>query len=146
MKRTIYSVIRRVNDEFIRYGSFNTYEDALNRRNKLLLSNWIVEEVEEKIEEFIYHKDGKYFVKNEIDGVMRIFGDFDELEDAVDFRLNCIKAKWKLPSAIDEYNENLSDSEFFELDNSLNEELSSDIYSIDEYLKDNDFSIKSKKS
>lgn len=145
-KRTIYSVIRRVNDEFIRYGSFNTYEDALNRRNKLLMSNWIIEEIEEKIEEFIYHKDGRYFVKNEIDGVMRTFGDFYELKDAINFRLKCIKSKWNLPSDIDEYNENLSDSEYFELDNSLNEELNSDISSIDEYLKDYDFSIKSKKS
>ena len=145
-KRVIYSVIRRVNDEFIRYGSFNTYEDALNRRNELLMSNWVIEEVEEKIEEFIYYKDDKYFVKNEIDGVMRIFNVFDELKDAVDFRLECIKAKWNLPSYIDEYEGDLSDSEYFELDNSLNEELNSDISSIDKYQEDYDFSIKYKKS
>ncbi len=145
-KKTIYSVIRRVNDDFERYGSFSTYEDALNRRNELLLSNWIVEEVEEKIEEFIYQRDDKYYVKNEIDGVMRIFGIFNELGDAVDLRLECIKAKWDLPSEIDEYNDNLSDSEFFELDNSLNDELRSDISLMDKYLADYDFSIKNKKS
>ena len=100
-KEPLFVVIRRVNDGFERYGTFNSYEKALYRRNELLLSNWVVEEEEEKIEEFIYQKDDKYFVKNEIDGEMRIFGIFDDLGDAVDRRLECIKARWDLPSEIE---------------------------------------------
>ena len=137
-KGNVYVVIRRINDDFIRYGTFNTYEDALNRRNELLLTNWIIEEEEEKIEEFIYYNKGRYFVKNEIDGEMRIFGIFDELEDAVDFRLKCIKAKWDLQffeeGDVDHY-----DSEDDELEKYIDDELDSDIFSMKKYLVDYDF-------
>lgn len=142
--KNIYSVIRRVNDDFEIYGTFTNYEDAFNKRNQLLLSNWVIEEVEEKIEQNIYYRNGKYYVKNEIDGIMRIFKVFDDLGDAIDFRLKCIKANWDLPSEIDEYDENLPNSEDEKLDGFLDEELESEI--LNEYSGDNDLSIKNKKS
>ena len=77
-------------------------------------------------------------------GGISIFKVFDDLGDAIDFRLKCIKANWDLPSEIDEYDENLPNSEDEKLDGFLDEELESEI--LNEYSGDNDLSIKNKKS
>ena len=142
-KGEVYSVVRRINDTFERYGSFNTYEEALEERNKLLLSNWDVEEIdEEKVDEFIYQRsDGKYYVKNEVDGVMRIFGVFNDFVEAIIFRLECIKANWDLDSEVDEFsiNQSLND----ELDNYYKTEYQEENYNLDndDYIKFKRFDI-----
>ena len=127
-KGEIFVVIRRVNDGFERYGSFNTYEEAITQRNRLFCSNWqLKEEEEEKVDEFIYQKESKYYVKNEIDGVMRTFGIFDDFVSAIIFRLDCIKQNWNLPSEIVENSKdenNIMDEEYEEfIFNELNREI-----------------------
>ena len=131
-------------DDFERYGSFNTYDEALSKRNELLSSNWVVEEnSEEKVEVFIYQRDdGKYYVKNEIDGVMRIFGVFDDFIEAISFRINCVKANWELPSEIDTLSQNDSSDEE-DLDIIFEEEINKQYLIFDDKntVKSNRFNI-----
>ena len=140
----IFAVVRRKNDDFERYGSFNTYDEALSKRNELLSSNWVVEEnSEEKVEVFIYQRDdGKYYVKNEIDGVMRIFGVFDDFIEAISFRINCVKANWELPSEIDTLSQNDSSDEE-DLDIIFEEEINKQYLIFDDKntVKSNRFNI-----
>ena len=71
-------------------------------------NNWVIEEnednlKEEKYDEYIYLKsDGKYYLKHEIDGVMRIFGVFNDPLDAIAERLECMKNNWSSKSVPEE--------------------------------------------
>jgi len=88
-----YSVIRKVNDELLSYGSFEDYDEALKLRNELYMNNWILEEEEEeRFNDFIYLKDGKYTVKN--NGL--VYGEFDTIDDANEFMIECVKKNWKM--------------------------------------------------
>lgn len=107
-----FDVVNRINGELINFGSFETLEEAISYRDELEENNWridsLIEEIsEEKYDEFIFLKaDGKYYVKNEIDGEMRIFGIFDNPLDAIGARLDCMKNAWKLSSVLEEDYEN----------------------------------------
>ena len=99
-----FIVYRKINEEFIPYETFDNYDDALEKRDSLLLSNWIEEEDlghEEKIEDHIYLINDMYFVKNDLYGETLLFGVFENIMDAVDKRLECIKNKWQVPSIPD---------------------------------------------
>ena len=71
-------------------------------------NNWEVEPlfeetVEEKYDEFIFLRDdARYYLKNEIDGEMRIFGIFDNPLDAIAARLDCMRNNWKLNYILEE--------------------------------------------
>ncbi|MCQ2972668.1 MAG: hypothetical protein MJ209_05290 [archaeon] len=91
-----FVIIRRVDGELIQYGTFDTYDEAVSHRNNLILSNWEKEiSSEEKYDEYIYlRSDGKYYIKNEVNGVMCIFGVYDDFIEAVTARLEFIKKNW----------------------------------------------------
>lgn len=96
-----YDVVNRIDGELINFGSFETLEEAISYRDELEENNWEVEpiedNVEEKYDEFIYLRDdARYYLKNEIDGEMRIFGIFDNPLDAIAARLDCIRNNWRL--------------------------------------------------
>jgi len=97
-----YDVINRINGELINFGSFETLEEAISYRDELEENNWVVEpiyenSIEEKYDEFIYlREDARYYLKNEIDGEMRIFGIFDNPLDAIAARLDCMRNNWQL--------------------------------------------------
>ena len=103
-----YDVVNRINGELINFGSFETLEEAISFRDELEENNWEVEPifedtVEEKYDAFIYLRDdARYYLKNEIDGEMRIFGIFDNPLDAIAARLDCIRNNWKLDYVIQE--------------------------------------------
>lgn len=103
-----YDVVNRINGELINFGSFETLEEAISYRDELEENNWIVEpiveeSVEEKYDEFIYlKKDGRYYLKNEIDDQMRLFGVFDNPLDAIATRLDCIRNNWQLDYILEE--------------------------------------------
>ena len=107
-----FDVVNRINGELINFGSFETLEDAISYRDELEENNWeidsSIEDIsEEKYDEFIFLKpDGKYYIKNEIDGEMRIFGIFDNPLDAIGARLDCMKNAWKLSSVLEKDYEN----------------------------------------
>ncbi len=87
-----YSVVRGINGEAVDFGSFENKSEAIEFRNQLLLSNWVIEnrDEEEKYDEYIYQIGDKIVVKK--DDI--IYGEFDRICDAVDFRLECIKSNW----------------------------------------------------
>lgn len=102
-----YSILKRIDGELRCFGSFDNLEDAIQYRDELKLNNWIVEpeEVleEEKFDEYIYTRnDGKYYIKNEIQGSVKIYGIFDNFLDAISARLDCIKSNWNLKSIPEE--------------------------------------------
>lgn len=103
-----YDVINRVNGELINFGSFETLEEAISYRDELEENNWVVEpiqeeSIEEKYDEFIYLRDdARYYLKNEIDGEMRIFGIFDNPLDAIAARLDCMRNNWELQYILEE--------------------------------------------
>lgn len=97
-----FTIFKRINGELINFGFFENFDDAVEYRNILEENNWVLDEdddIEEKFDEYIYVKsDGKFYLMNEINGEMRIFGIFDEPLDAIAARLDCIRANWDLPS------------------------------------------------
>ena len=108
-----FDVVNRINGELINFGSFETLEEAISYRDELEENNWQIDSLdedisEEKYDEFIFLKpDGKYYVKNEIEGEMRIFGIFDNPLDAIGARLDCMKNAWKLSSVLEkDYEDN----------------------------------------
>ena len=113
-----YDVINRIEGELINFGSFETLEEAISYRDELEENNWVVEPIseefiEEKYDEFIYLKqDGRYYLKNEIDGEMRIFGIFDNPLDAIAARLDCMRNNWELKYILEEDYEKNPNMEF----------------------------------
>lgn len=102
-----FTVVRKINGQLINYSSFDTLEEAIYERNNLLLSNWVEEIYEEKFDEYIYlGVDDKYYLKNEVNGIMKVFGVFDDYIDAVNARLEFIKNNWALNDLDDEEENN----------------------------------------
>lgn len=99
-----FSVIKRIDGELIVFDTFPTLSEAITFRDYLEENNWALDEnkddvEEEKYDEYIYLKsDGKYYLKNEIDGVVRIFGVFNDPLDAIAERLECMKNNWSSKS------------------------------------------------
>ncbi len=103
-----YEVVNRIDGYLYNFGSFESLEEAISFRDYLEENNWEIgfEEEnleEEKFDEYVFLKeDGKYYLKNDIDGVTRIFGIFDNPLDAIAARLDCIKNNWDSTSIIEE--------------------------------------------
>ena len=78
--------------------SFDTYEEAREYLDYLIENNWddYEELEEEKIDEFVYLINGKYVVRNEIDGKQKVFGEFDTMDEALKYRIECMRKAWKL--------------------------------------------------
>lgn len=91
---TFYTVVRRINERVVGLANFDNIEDAIEYRNRMHFSNWEIEEPEEelKYDENIYPDGDKVVVRK--DGV--VYGVFDNVFDAVDFRLECIKRNWRM--------------------------------------------------
>jgi len=80
------------------YDSFDTYEEAKEYLDYLIENNWEINDniEEEKIDDFVYLINGKYVVRNEIDGELKIFGEFDDMNEALRYRIECMRKAWKL--------------------------------------------------
>lgn len=95
--RDKFVVSKVIDDELQYFGTYDTKEEAIKAREKLLNNNWQINEEfeEEKIDEFVFLKDGKYLVKNVIEGEEKIFGTFNDMAEAIKFRNLCVKNNWK---------------------------------------------------
>lgn len=92
-------IVSKVIDNELRYfGTYDTREEAIAAREKLLDSNWEIDDddEEEYIDQFVYRIGEEYLVKNEIDGEEIIFGRFDDMIEAIDFRNLCVRNNWKI--------------------------------------------------
>ena len=65
---------------------------------KLLDNNWEIEDVddEEYVDQFVYRIGDEYIVKNDIGGEEVIFGRFNDMIEAIDFRNLCVRNNWKI--------------------------------------------------
>lgn len=103
-----FRVVNRINGELVDFGIFDNLDEAISYRDNLEENNWVIDSdedefTEEKYDEFIFlRNDGKYYIKNEINGVMYIFGVFDNPLDAIAARLDCMKNQWELVSISEE--------------------------------------------
>ena len=101
-----FYIVSKVNEKLRYHDRFNSYEEARYGRDKLLLSGWSSNEEtleEEKFDEYIYLKsDGKYYLKLEDAGKIKVFGIFDNFLEAVDARYECMKNNWKVPYLYEE--------------------------------------------
>ena len=93
-----YIVQNIVNGEREYYESFDSYEEAEEYLNWLIENDWQVDDdsVEEKIDEYVYGVNGEFIVRNEIDGEMKIFGRFEDMGEAIQYRNKCVRENWKL--------------------------------------------------
>ena len=78
--------------------SFDTYEEAREYLDYLIENNWEDDEEpeDEKIDEFVYLINGKYVVRNEINGEQKVYGEFDTMDEALKYRIECMRKAWKL--------------------------------------------------
>ena len=93
-----YIVVNTINGEKKYYDAFDTYEEAKEYLDYLIANNWEVTDdfEEEKIDEFVYLINGKYVVRNEVDGEVKVFGEFDDMNEALQYRIECMRKAWKL--------------------------------------------------
>ena len=92
-------VITKKIEGILRYfGTFDNLKDAIAQRNRLIANNWEMEEIiqEEKVDEYIFCIDDLYIVKKEINGEIKVFGTFNDMFEAIDFRNLCVKKNWNL--------------------------------------------------
>lgn len=132
-----FAVVKRIDGELKGFGIFDTVEDAIKHRDYLEKNNWnIIEDFtdEEKFDEYIFlnNNDNKYYLKNEIDGDIKIFGVFDEPLSAISARLDCIKANWNLPYISE--SEYSSDNNFNSFSNEFNGLLDNELEFLDNAL------------
>ena len=144
-----YDVVNHIGDSWYNFGSFESLEEAISFRDYLEENNWEIiydddDFEEEKYDEFIFLKnDGKYYLKNEIDGVMRIFGIFDNPLDAIGARLDCIKNNWNSVSIAEEeyFKDPNSDFNFGYLNDDELEEITEDMVGSNILNKSIDFPV-----
>ena len=93
-----YIVVNTIDGVKKYYDSFDTYEEAKEYLDYLIENNWEVNEdiEEEKIDEFVYLINGKYVVRYEIDGKQKVYGEFDDMDEALQYRIECMRKAWKL--------------------------------------------------
>lgn len=96
-ERDKYIVSRVIDGELKYFGSYDTKEEAIAAREHLLVTNWETDDEidEEKIDEYIYLINGEYIVKKEISGNEEIFGIFNDMSKAIEFRNLCVRNNWR---------------------------------------------------
>ena len=97
-ERGRYIVSKVIDGELKYFGTYDTIEEALKVRDKLLVNNWKTEEnyEEEKVDTYVFQIGDEFIVKKEINGIEEIFATFSEMGDAIKFRNLCVKNNWKL--------------------------------------------------
>lgn len=98
-ERGRYIISRVIDSELKYFGSYDTKEEAIAAREHLLNTNWETDDDEideEKIDEYIYLINGEYIVKKKIEGNEEIFGIFNEMSKAIEFRNLCVRNNWRI--------------------------------------------------
>lgn len=98
-ERGRFIISKIIGGELKYFGTFNNKEEAIAHRNNLILNDWKIPDdiiEEEKVDEFVYYDDGVYIVRNEIDGELKIFGVFNNMSEAIEFRNRCVRLNWTL--------------------------------------------------
>ncbi len=93
-----FVVSKIIDGELEYFGTYDTEEEAIEAKEKLLNNDWHEEPdtSEEKVDEYIYQIGDEYIVKNNIEGIEKIFGRFDDMIEAIKFRNLCVRNNWKM--------------------------------------------------
>lgn len=108
-----YLVYRRMPNDLEYYGTYSTLEDAKHARNKLVETDWAIEDKVnvEKISDFVYFDGEFYTIENEIDGQRRMYGVYKNKNQAILDEKSFIASEWDsvytIPTKKYPYGENI---------------------------------------
>lgn len=92
-------VVRRIiSGENVKFGSFNSLDDAKNYRDKLVLNNWGKYNLKPKNNygKYITKRSTKYQIYKRINGEIHFFGTYDTLDEAVNERNKLMENNWEI--------------------------------------------------
>ena len=103
-----YKINKTLNGTFRNFGTYPSLENALLARDILIESDWNIDmvpaELFKEMEKynFIHHQKGRYLIAKKIDGIVKYFGTFDNLNDAIAQRNRLIANNWEIEEIIQE--------------------------------------------
>lgn len=97
-----YLIYKRSSGDIEYFGTFSTFEEAKQMRNKLVENDWVLDNSleAEKISDFVYFDGEFYFIKKEIEGMDRIYGVYKNRKQAISDEKELIRYDWDGPYAI----------------------------------------------
>lgn len=98
-----YIIFNYINDEYHFFGECYSLDEAKEKRNELLLNNWVIPEekkVSEQIAENIFYDGEFYSVEKQHGNQIRIYGVFKNKERAIDCKNTLIDKNWEGKFAI----------------------------------------------
>lgn len=103
-----FVVSRTYNGETHNFGYFNTLDDAIKVRERLVETNWGDLNIEHRMRygKYISYNGFYYMIQKTIDGELITFGHFNELEDAIkqrDFLVQCNWSRFDVPDDSTKY-------------------------------------------
>lgn len=92
-----YRVIRYIEDKTCKtYGSFDTLEEAIEIRNRLLATNWELPPREYMGMMYIQKDKTSWKIQKQLNGKQRCVARFKTMEDAINVRDMLVKFNWDL--------------------------------------------------
>lgn len=98
----LFVIKKEIEREIVNFGSFETLDEAIERRDELEEYGWPYLKEKPKdsefkqIEKHITQKDDYYIVSKFIKNFEIVYGMFDSLKSAKDFKRKLIKNAWNL--------------------------------------------------
>jgi len=92
-----YMIYTYIDDEYQFFGEYSSLEEAKDKRNELLMNDWIIPEEEKtvkKISDNIYFDGEFYSVEKEVEDEIRIYGVFKNKDRALSCRNMLINEEW----------------------------------------------------
>ena len=94
-----YFIEKRINNVRTHYGTYDTFQEAMDARDELIRNGWVKDEnliLEEKIKKYYVniHKDGRHY---NIAKGNKFYGCTSTLEEALHYRDICKEHNWEYP-------------------------------------------------
>ena len=99
-----FEIIKTINGERLSFGTFDTLDEAIKRRDELIADNWGYSTTDDlpapgkkpKYAKYIIFKDGFFKVSKSLEGQQWYLGTFKTLDEAIELRDFLIKHNWDL--------------------------------------------------
>ncbi|WP_156929616.1 DUF7226 domain-containing protein [Methanobrevibacter wolinii] len=127
-----YQIYKRINGELHYFGMYNTLDETINERNKLIENNWEINDFEDDEnycpEKYINYDGNYYIIEREVYNKLRVYGIFKNKEAALKERYRLIKEYWRSPYRIKSrkypYGENIIPYDYlFNIEMEINNEI-----------------------
>ncbi|MGI6448187.1 MAG: hypothetical protein ACOX01_06195 [Methanobrevibacter boviskoreani] len=96
-----YIITKEINGEWVTFGIFSDLNEAIEKRDELEDYGWPYQsqnKTYEKIEKYIYKKQGRFLVVKKILDKTISYGSFDEYDKAKTFKRKLIENAWNVSS------------------------------------------------